>query len=328
MKKILIQIFASLILPLTAAYSQDEDDSKDKIRILAVGASLTAGYIYPPETEEYQPYTLFMEQLLEDKFGSMYEFDIRNIGVPGYTTSDVLEEPIYPDNLTYQQNLNLEKWDIIFYLLGTNDIGQGRSPELIMKNLEALYNSARRLGSNPIIIPISIPETAPIPSKLVANRNSVNRMMKSYVDSSNSKLPSKKSKAIFFDLNSLIPYDVSRLWSDGLHFTAAGYKKMGGYAYQHVEAIMVEKISKRLIKAIKADPNSLQFNVFHRSQKSNDDLDTLVSRTKELSKRIQWKILNYKHANNRSILDWSKSKITSKPEAKKKISNWVGELQE
>lgn len=124
--------------------SQNDRMSKivDKKKILCFGDSLTAGY----SSKGYFPYSDRLSSLLEDKY------DVEHIGNSGWTTEQMVIRSHYERNrdcfervwkgLQFKLNNNPHRYECVFILSGSNDIGDGEGPQKTIRYLEALVNIA------------------------------------------------------------------------------------------------------------------------------------------------------------------------------------------
>ena len=188
------------------------------VRILAFGDSLTEGWC--DFGTKFHPYTRKLQTLVESLSKSV---DVVNQGVSGETTGQMCE----------RLPLVLDKdgpFDLVIILAGTNDLGLSlnKDGEPLFQRLKSLHELALR--HSPLSIAVTIPETGYETmdrfTALKEKRLLVNTLLKKYVQDCGSKI-------ILSDLSTRLPReslsheDRRKFWADGLHFTPAGYDRMG-----------------------------------------------------------------------------------------------------
>lgn len=139
------------------------------------------------------------------------EFNITNSGVSGNNTSDLLER-IYKDVIAPQP-------DIVFLLIGTNDLAQGRGIDYIAKNILKITETVKtRLPKCEIYVSSILPtlNNDPRPNPVIRE---LNELIKNNCESSGVK---------YLDLMPMFRNSKGELKKeytyDGLHLNEAGYK--------------------------------------------------------------------------------------------------------
>jgi lysophospholipase L1-like esterase len=115
---------------------------KFKKKILCFGDSLTAGH----SSKGYFPYADRLNILLEDKY------KVEHIGMSGWTTEQMVLRSHYERNqdcfervwkgFQFKLNNSQQRYEYVFILSGTNDIGDREGPQKTVRYLEALVNIA------------------------------------------------------------------------------------------------------------------------------------------------------------------------------------------
>lgn len=188
--------------------------SKDTIRILCFGDSLTAGY--HSWGMEYYPYSTRLEKRLNEEFPAK-DYEITVDGVPG----DLVTIGSFKSRLEHQLSTN-DTFDWVVILGGTNDVGWGRPLEDILTALEILWTMALESGAKVLALTIA------------ANKACENAGYRQKLLHLNEKILNHEDDSYFTaDLFELVPWPSEdtdaqdRIWDDGLHFTPVGYDLMG-----------------------------------------------------------------------------------------------------
>ena len=172
------------------------------VLIVALGDSLTAGYIDPMRR---MPYTHILEELIKREIG--VEATIINAGVPGDTTEGML--------MRFEADVHAYKADYAIIWGGINDLYLGRSPREVVANLLELYRRCKAVAITPIGCTLT-PTRFEALNKLVREVNE---------DLSRRCLDEGVSIAdlysILVDGDGLLD---QRFSSDGVHLNPAGYR--------------------------------------------------------------------------------------------------------
>lgn len=134
------------------------------------------------------------------------EFDVRNLGVNGDTTDEVLDR--------LDQVVAVDP-DAVVLQVGTNDVGWNRSDEYIVRNIETILCTMRKQLPATRILVQSVPPREKEFTRLI---RSINRHVRQFAPT---------VKARYLDLWPALADGDGRLsseWStDHLHLTEAGY---------------------------------------------------------------------------------------------------------
>ena len=142
---------------------------------------------------------------------------VLNKGVNGDLTSGMLER--------FSRDVVDERADYVIVLGGTNDIGWGLDPTMIVYNLTSMYDAA---GTNGIrAVACSVPSLLGF-DELIPPRLDLNRAINAEAE---------KRKIPFLDLftttadrrNNRLLEDYS---ADGLHLNSKGYERIGNYIFE------------------------------------------------------------------------------------------------
>jgi lysophospholipase L1-like esterase len=201
-----------------------------KLRLLAFGDSLTAGYHHMGHA--FAPWAPLLQSLL----GSDVVCD--HIGLSGFTTQQMLDTAD-EQNVTdvvpmswpgYRTQLRRHRYDVVLILGGTNDLadyGHGPMPtQRTVSNLATLHAYAHEAGARSVAM--TIPEskgavyfeTRSPPFRVRLDANEAIRAWAA-------KQPAHQVH--FVDASALVPYSgTNGLWEpDGLHLSQRGYEAFG-----------------------------------------------------------------------------------------------------
>ncbi|KAK3330776.1 SGNH hydrolase-type esterase domain-containing protein [Apodospora peruviana] len=205
--------------------------SRQKLRILCFGDSLTAGYSSMGAI--YHTYETMLVQFLEMAFP---ELDVETVedGVPGsvvkYDFKSRMEEHFDPDT----KGNNGYDWAIV--LGGTNDIAMGIPGEDVFTELKKVWDMPLR--RNVKVLALTVPEAGMGNSPaIIARRKALNDSIKGY----------KRTNFHAFDLHAAIPYfamsaeDRRRYWDDAIHFTPDGYDFIGNKVGIYLVSILARE---------------------------------------------------------------------------------------
>jgi lysophospholipase L1-like esterase len=187
------------------------------MKIVALGDSLTVG---EDEFDLYDSggpssYPEYLEMSAQEHLRSLksdVEVNVLNKGISGDLTSSMLER--------FSKDVVDEKADYVIILGGTNDIGWGLDPAMIVHNLTTMYDTARKNGI--VAVACSVPSILGF-DEFIPPRLHLNRMIRTETD---------KRSIPFVDLftatadprNNRLSEDYS---ADGLHLNRAGYQQIG-----------------------------------------------------------------------------------------------------
>jgi len=189
----------------------------EDLRIVALGDSLTVGYLSPSDGLEwppYQPYTRFLEEMIRDaiaKTRKSVRLQVINKGLNGDLTEGMLSR-------IDRDVLQLSPSDIII-LGGTNDIGWGIPVTEIYSNLKGMYDKVILHGIR--LIACALPSILGYDS-LIPPRVKLSRMIHSYCEAKGVKYVNLFSATADIATQRLSP----KYSNDGLHLSADGYRKV------------------------------------------------------------------------------------------------------
>jgi len=180
----------------------------EALRIVALGDSLTVGYLSPStglEWPPYQPYTRFLDEMIRDAIAE------KRKGLNGDLTEGML-------NRFDRDVLHLSPSHVIIFG-GTNDIGWGIPVAEIYSNLEEMYDKA--IGHGIGLIACAVPSILGYDS-LIPPRVRLNRMIYNYCEAKGAKYVDLFSATADTATQRLSP----KYSNDGLHLSAEGYRKV------------------------------------------------------------------------------------------------------
>eukprot|EP00274_Cyanoptyche_gloeocystis_P000766 CAMPEP_0196656972 /NCGR_PEP_ID=MMETSP1086-20130531/20822_1 /TAXON_ID=77921 /ORGANISM="Cyanoptyche gloeocystis , Strain SAG4.97" /LENGTH=187 /DNA_ID=CAMNT_0041989927 /DNA_START=130 /DNA_END=693 /DNA_ORIENTATION=- len=176
----------------------------------------------------FQPYTVRLRGLLEGRFGPEKKFQVVTEGIPGDMALDM---PIRLEESLERAATLGYKYQWALFLGGTNDMMQGVPAHDIASSLATLHRTAYAHGARTVAITIPECSFEDDEPHITALRTAVNDHMRRFADESN-------GATLLLDLAALIPWasmppDERRtLWDDGVHFSAAGYDRIGTLLYE------------------------------------------------------------------------------------------------
>jgi lysophospholipase L1-like esterase len=187
------------------------------MKIVALGDSLTVGnqtIFDMTNFGESASYPTYLEGLALKHLRahqSDVKFNIVNKGVCGDLTSGMLER--------FARDVVVEKPNCVIILGGTNDIGWGLEPAVIVRNLEMMYDAA--LSENILPIPCSIPSILGF-DELISPRLRLNGIIHAKAE---------ERRLAYVDLFAATAdprtQRLLRQYSaDGLHLNDAGYERV------------------------------------------------------------------------------------------------------
>lgn len=212
---------------------------KMAVRILAFGNSLTEGWC--EFGTRFHPYTCKLQSLIQSR-SKTASVDIVNRGVSGETT----------DQMNTRLPLVLDKdgpFDVVIILGGTNDLGMSldKNGEPLFRRLKSLHELAQRHSS--LSVAVTVPETGyEIMDGFTVVREKrfqVNALLKKYVQQCGSKM-------LLSDLAEKLPReslsdgDRRKYWADHLHFSPAGYDRMGEIIFEDIKHRLTETMENNM----------------------------------------------------------------------------------
>mmetsp|Transcript_105807 Transcript_105807/g.309501 ORF Transcript_105807/g.309501 Transcript_105807/m.309501 type:complete len:248 (-) Transcript_105807:6-749(-) len=174
---------------------EDASGTRQKVHILALGDSLTAGGFGS------RPYPSQLEELLNAQEDGGRTFKLHNAGICGDSTEGMVER--LPKEL---QQLAHDGIRPLFVLIlgGTNDLGH-MTPQEIFQNLTTMCHEVGKLPATPLLLAIPRDEFGLGPVARV-----VNRML---------RREATERSWLFADVSTVS----EEFLCDGVHFSTAGY---------------------------------------------------------------------------------------------------------
>ena len=205
-------------------------------------------------------------------------------GVSGETTdrmSQRLSQILHQETFGPQSRTMGRLYDIVCVMGGTNDLASAHSLQdvrRIFSNLEVMYKDVYRHNREATLVAITVPQSFVKDEEYLKRRWALNEMIKGYNGSQASSSVSawggnsplapgspffrqgglrgssssngKPQRVIRVDLEKAIPYyDANgnkddKLWDDGLHFTVAGYNKVGEIVYEGIKGTAMSYLAR------------------------------------------------------------------------------------
>lgn len=187
----------------------------ESVHVFCYGDSLTAG-TSPPEYRRSFPYAPHLEQALQQLGANV---TVRHLGLPGWTSSELLSETDGPESL--RTAVKQAPAQVVILLAGTNDLGYTYMPELeIADSVIGLHRQCHAEGV-PHTVAIGIPPSAYQAKVAKAARRAatINEALMQYCKS--------EPKATFVPFPFGFDRDDDKWAPDGLHFSSKGYEVLG-----------------------------------------------------------------------------------------------------
>ncbi|KJU86897.1 lipolytic protein G-D-S-L [Candidatus Magnetobacterium bavaricum] len=189
----------------------------DKKRlVVAFGDSLTVGYQSPtyerPWYEE-TPYAEFLSKKLSDRINFITS------GISGELTEEMLRR--------FPSDVISVKPDYVIILGGSNDLGWGMQPTVVMRNLHAMYTMAQKAGIVPIAV--TVPSIRGYDT-MIKPREILNSMIKKTAGRINIPCVDMFAKSAEPGTLRL----AQQYSNDGLHLTTEGYMLLADLLYNEV----------------------------------------------------------------------------------------------
>ncbi|KAG2383685.1 hypothetical protein C9374_004356 [Naegleria lovaniensis] len=207
------------------------------INILALGASITAGYYN--NGLEYHPYSIKLSSLLSNFNNKQALYHVEPFGVNGERTDQM--------KLRLGQILNYYlpgTYQGIIIIGGTNDLPACTS-DVTIGNLISMYEQGLMNDHFKFVVACSIPssaldlksqtENSVLMKEYSKKKSEVNYAIREYVEKS------RNSKLIFVDLMEELNYckctdeERNRYWDDPLHFTPEGYDRIADILFEKLK---------------------------------------------------------------------------------------------
>ncbi|KAN0121772.1 SGNH hydrolase [Hyaloscypha variabilis] len=193
--------------------------SKPQLRILCFGDSLTEGY-----TQHGSRFTPYSETLLTALKSNLSLSAKYNIAIDTDGMSGDLVTGSFLGRMEDRYNHPLTKhlpYNYVIFLGGTNDLGWGKAPSEISSAIQTITQIP--LNHRAKVLLLTVPECSAKNKGLDRKRAELNQGI----------WEDEREGVFTLDLFEKMPYhslgeeDRNELWDDGLHFTAAGYAKIG-----------------------------------------------------------------------------------------------------
>lgn len=225
--KLVISAFSFFFLRNVSSFSMTSTK-----KIFCYGDSLTAGT--SPPFYEY-PYAKYLEEKLR-KVPGMEESLVRWKGYPGWTSTQLLKDGGLPSMID-KVHASAGSLDLVIILAGTNDLAYESDSQIILDSITDIHDVAHLKGCNTIAL--SVP-----PSAWQAQSDSA----KALANDLNVKLESWANKS---SMATFVPFPIQEFdrnsgdWAtDGLHFSAEGYQKIGESLAPIVENVLKRNENK------------------------------------------------------------------------------------
>jgi len=202
--------------------------SPPSARVLCYGDSLTAGTALPDPV--CYPYAPHLESVLKEKGHSVM---IRHRGLPGWTTSEMVEDANGGTTGLRTAVRAGMPLNLVIILAGTNDLAFTDDASLISDNILALHRICFE-ENVPHTLAIGVPSSGyqSVNADAASLAQTVNEKLKEYCQS--------EPRATFMSFPFAFARDDEKWASDGLHFTAVGYRVLGSSLAPMVEQIFTE----------------------------------------------------------------------------------------
>ncbi|GMK57921.1 hypothetical protein CspeluHIS016_0407550 [Cutaneotrichosporon spelunceum] len=176
------------------------------LRILCFGDSLTSGWSSAPDA----PYATSLEKRVRAAFPSQSVF-VQADGQPGDTAAHG-----FPRRM---RKAATQPWDWVIVLGGTNDLAYDERPDKVLAGLKETWSLAQSSSDTTQVLALTVPEAEWTDS----DRTAVNAAIMSH----SAPRYHAFDFASAFPFHSLSPEERARWWDDDVHFTPAGYGRMG-----------------------------------------------------------------------------------------------------
>eukprot|EP00300_Choanocystis_sp_HF-7_P022142 c21295_g1_i1.p1 GENE.c21295_g1_i1~~c21295_g1_i1.p1 ORF type:complete len:228 (-),score=39.90 c21295_g1_i1:34-717(-) len=193
--------------------------------ILLIGDSLTEGYFH--YGCDFHPYALSLVDRLR-AHDSMHDCIIAEAGLSGEGTDTMVAR---------LDKLLAERWySLVVILGGTNDLARRRPVADISRELAAMHEAVVRSGARTVALTVPERSGERDSAEYLASKQALNTFIQEGLPGS----------VEVIDLCAALPYyaldaaERERLWDDGLHFTAAGYDRVGEIVFDGIVDLLPE----------------------------------------------------------------------------------------
>lgn len=218
-------------------------DESPLLKIVCFGDSLTLGYQSPtfraPFVENI-PYGTYLQELLRDRGWVLVR------GVCGETTQDM--------RLRFQEDVLDHRPQVAIILGGTNDLGLGLSPVIVMENLRFFYEQAQAHGILPVAVTVpslrddagqdevfeknqSFRGLTPVVERAISLRLVLNQSIKDLSRDRHIPVVDWFAETCEVGTQALAP----KYSNDGLHLNTMGYRKLAELVWKPVLEDLLKK---------------------------------------------------------------------------------------
>ena len=189
----------------------------EALKIVALGDSLTVGYLSPVtglEWPPYRPYTRFLEEMIRDAIAKKRKnirLQVINKGLNGDLTESMVNR--------FDRDALLLNPSHIIILGGTNDIGWGIPVSEIYSHLKEMYDKTIHLSIK--LTACAVPSILGYDS-LIPPRLRLNEMIRRYCEAKGANYVDLFSATVDPATQRLS----SKYSNDGLHLNAEGYRRL------------------------------------------------------------------------------------------------------
>jgi acyl-CoA thioesterase I len=211
-------------------------DESPLLKLVCFGDSLTLGYQSPTSRAPFVkniPYGTYLQELLGDRGWVLVR------GVCGETTQNM--------RLRFQEDVLDHRPQVAIILGGTNDLGLGLSPIIVMENLRFFYEQAQAHGILPVAVTVpSLRDDAglddeaeevqvvsfltPAMELAIASREILNQSIKDLSRERHIPVVDWFAETCEVGTQALAP----KYSNDGLHLNTIGYRKLAETIWKQV----------------------------------------------------------------------------------------------
>lgn len=202
------------------------------MKIVTLGDSLTVGIqteIHPAHYDECTSYPRYLETLAEKRLGnrqSAVKVNVVNRGICGDLTSGMLSR--------FVRDVVMEKPNCVIILGGTNDVGWNMDPEMIVRNLEVMYDTSQSKDIMPVAC--TIPSILGC-DELIPPRLRLNGMIHTEAEKRHIAFVDLFAATADLQSNRLL----AQYSADGLHLNGKGYRRVGQYIFDKWLSELLDK---------------------------------------------------------------------------------------
>jgi acyl-CoA thioesterase-1 len=200
------------------------------LTIVALGDSLTAGLVAPSPRHPWGdevPYTALMERWLAE--AGLDGVRVVNRGVSGELTEEML--------LRFDADVAALVPDIVVVLGGSNDLGWGLEPAVIMANLDEMYRRCAAIGAG--VVACTVPSIRGY-DPLIGPRLLLNHRIQQRCAADGIACVDLLAATAEPKTNRLR----AEYTSDGLHLSVAGYARMAEAIWEVLEPVVRRHLTK------------------------------------------------------------------------------------